>query len=268
LEKFCKNCGKIIPEERLNNSTCTCCRSCATSLANKKRGKLKQSTKEKISKSIKKYFASGKGLKTGNYNYNKYKLISECIALGILTNYYNTQYEDRYINQNRCKINTCPICGKTYTTYLTKSGRLRDFKTCSEECKQLKLSKTSKELVQRRIQNNTFIGWQSRNISSYPETFWKKVLNNNNIEYKHNFKFDKYFLDFYIIHNGKFIDLEIDGKQHKYPDRLESDKIRDIFITKNNIIVYRIDWNEINSERGKKLMEEKINKFLDFYKNI
>lgn len=54
----------------------------------------------------------------------------------------------------------------------------------------------------------------------------------------------------------------------KYPDRLESDKIRDNFITKNNIIVYRIEWNEINSEKGKLLMEEKINKFLDFYKNI
>lgn len=70
------------------------------------------------------------------------------------------------------------------------------------------------------------------------------------------------------MNNGKFIDLEIDGKQHKYPDRLESDKIRDNFITKNNIIVYRIEWNEINSEKGKLLMEEKINKFLDFYKNI
>jgi very-short-patch-repair endonuclease len=262
LEKFCKNCGKIIPEERLNNSTCTCCISCATALANKKRGKIKQSTKEKISESTKNTIIQKK-LKTGNY-----KLISECIALGILTNYYNIYYEDKYINTNKCKINICPICGKAYTTYLTKSGRLRDFKTCSEECKRLKMSKTSKELVQQRIQNNTFVGWQSRNISSYPEIFWKKVLNNNNIEYKHNFKFDKYFLDFYIMNNGKFIDLEIDGKQHKYLDRLESDKIRDNFITKNNIIVYRIEWNEINSEKGKLLMEEKINKFLDFYKNI
>ena len=262
MEKFCKNCGKIIPEERLNNSTCTCCRSCATALANKKRGKRKQSTKEKISKKINETFIE---------NCNKsseYKLISECINLGILTNYYNIQYEDKYINTNKCKINICPICGNTFSTYLTKSGKIKNFITCSEECKRLKLSKASKESVQQRIQNNTFIGWQSRNISSYPEIFWKKVLNNNNIEYKHNFKFDKYFLDFYIMNNGKFIDLEIDGKQHKYPDRLESDKIRDIFITKNNIIVYRIEWNEINSEKGKKLMEEKINKFLDFYKNI
>jgi len=36
----------------------------------------------------------------------------------------------------------------------------------------------------------------------------------------------------------------------------------------HNIIVYRIPWNAINTERGKLKMKEKIDAFLEFYKNI
>ena len=96
---------------------------------------------------------------------------------------------------------------------------------------------------------------------------------NNKIAYEH----DKpvrinnkhhYFLDFYIERNGKFIDLEIDGKQHQYKDRKESDIQRDKFLKDNGYLVYRINWNEINSENGKQIMKSKITKFLDFYNNI
>lgn len=76
------------------------------------------------------------------------------------------------------------------------------------------------------------------------------------------------FLDFYIEKNGVKIDLEIDGKQHKYEDRKENDEIRDLFVSEQGIKVYRIDWNEINSQKGKQLMEEKINKFLDYYNKL
>ena len=260
MEKFCENCGKVIPLERLNNKTNTCCRSCATILANKRRGKHTLETRQKISNNVKKYKI--------NSDKDNFKLISECIDLGILCNYNNVEYVDRYININRCKINICPICGKEYPTYLKSYGRLINYSACSNKCLKIKSGRIIKEKAIQRIKDGTFSGWKSRNILSYPEKFWINVLTNNKIEFKTNFPFDKYFLDFYIETNNRKIDLEIDGKQHKYPDRLESDKIRDIFVTKNNIIVYRIEWNEINSENGKKLMEEKINKFLDFYKNI
>ena len=112
-----------------------------------------------------------------------------------------------------------------------------------------------------------FVGWKTRNIKSYAETFWHNVLQNNNIEYISEYFIDKkYFLDFYIIKNGVEIDLEIDGKQHK--SRKEHDKIRDEYITSKGIVVYRIDWNEINSKKGSLMMKEKIDNFLDFYNNI
>ena len=93
-----------------------------------------------------------------------------------------------------------------------------------------------------------------------------KVLENNNIKFKHNFPFGKYFLDFYIEISNRKIDLEIDGKQHKYPDRQESDIKRDKFVTTNDIEVYRIEWNSINTEDGKKIMKEKIENFLKYIK--
>lgn len=90
------------------------------------------------------------------------------------------------------------------------------------------------------------------------------VLLNNNISYVHNKKEGKYFIDFAI--EDKKIALEIDGKQHKYPDRVLNDKIKDQYLIDIGWKVYRIDWNSINTDLGKTLMKEKINKFLEFYK--
>lgn len=73
-------------------------------------------------------------------------------------------------------------------------------------------------------------------------------------------------MDFYIVINGKEIDLEIDGKQHKY--RQEEDKIRDTFVKEHNVIVYRIKWNSINNDKGKNEMKEKIDTFLCFLQTL
>lgn len=116
-------------------------------------------------------------------------------------------------------------------------------------------------------------GWTSRNIESYPEKFWKKVLKNNSIDFEFNFYIKKsdlgcknemsgYFLDFKLKNN---IDLEIDGRQHHDLDRVESDKKRDKLLKANGWKIYRIEWNEINSDYGKRQMQEKIQQFLKWY---
>lgn len=159
---------------------------------------------------------------------------------------------------------TCVVCGKEFPYRTTNGKKL----TCSRECYHKLLS----QKIQERIKSGSHKGWQSRNILSYPEKFWIKVLQNNNIEYKANFPIKKHDLDSNLNYNCYFldfllqnkIDLEIDGDQHKY--RKESDIKRDELLIKNGYIVYRIDWNEINSENGKKLMKDKIDKFLTFYK--
>ena len=96
------------------------------------------------------------------------------------------------------------------------------------------------------------------------------VLKNNNICFKHNSHIKKYhyFLDFFIIKNGKLLDLEIDGKQHEYKDRKISDDIRDINLKNEGYLIYRIKWNSINDDKGKQLMKDKIDKFIEFYDNL
>lgn len=156
----------------------------------------------------------------------------------------------------------CKNCGKHFIS-------MRDAVYCSSECvhKSHDFRDKIRQAHLKSVQNGTHKGWVSRKIISYSEKFWMKVLDNNNIKYEHNFPFfNKYFLDFYIVIGDKKIDLEIDGKQHKL--RKEHDLQRDMFVKGHGVIVYRIDWNTINNEKGKQKMKYKIEGFLQFIQDI
>ena len=167
-------------------------------------------------------------------------------------------YEDKF----------CALCGKQLLKY-NKSGYCLD---CIRHAPELKtyrsnISKHASACTKRHVT------WLSRDKVSYPEKFWINVLNNNNILYEHNYMVPidnshRYFLDFYIKKHNTKVDLEIDGKQHKYTDRILHDTKRDKLLKALGYEVYRIEWNEINSQQGKDLMKNKINSFLLFYNNL
>lgn len=155
----------------------------------------------------------------------------------------------------------CKECGKklfkkTITGYCSNCYLTKYNKVFSTEVR-TKISKANKGRSRWNIH---------RNQISYAERFWKKVLENNKIDFKREVAVKQadeqhcYFLDF-VIGN---IDLEIDGKQHKDADRIISDTKRDEYLTSLGFKVYRIEWNEINSSTGKLLMKEKIRNFLIF----
>lgn len=168
-------------------------------------------------------------------------------------------------------IKRCPICGKQF------EGRT---KTCSKECGNIYRIKynhikeeTREKLsraVQKRIAEGRYKGWMTRNITSYAEKFFKKVLENNNITYEFNKPICKkelgieengnYFLDFALP--GK-VDLEIDGKQHKLEERHKHDLIRDERLTKNGWKVYRIEWKSL--PKNNDYIKKEIDKFLQWY---
>lgn len=235
--KYCEYCEKKLPFEKRFAKCCN--QSCGSSLGNKKKGLRSEETKQKISNTL------VEGIKQ-----HKYKLAN--------------QYGEYVYGIRKC---ICKYCNKEF-----ESNKFQKY--CSDECRQKSISKQMSLLRQKEIQNGIFQGWKSRNILSYPEKFWKNVLDKNNIEYITNYpvkqenNINNWFLDFFIEKNNIKIDLEIDGKQHKYIDRYESDKIRDLYLKSLGYIVYRIDWNEINTDNGKKLMEEKINNFLIFINNL
>lgn len=234
--KYCKYCGERIEYLRSKKSD-FCSEHCAKSYSNSKRV-LSEETKYKIGKSV------------------KISLLSKSERRD------NTTLKLKELHK------TCCICGSDFIVPIIKGDRYSKTKTCSDECKRKLMSINSKNSIEKRKENGTFTGWKTRNITSYSENFWKKVLDNNNIQYKREFYIDKYFLDFYIEYNNIKIDLEIDGKQHKYAERALSDKIRDEHIKSKDIVVYRIEWNEIKSKKGKELMKEKIDNFLKFVKTF
>jgi hypothetical protein len=131
--------------------------------------------------------------------------------------------------------------------------------------------------IRENVKTGKHQGWKTRNILSYPEKFFKKVLELNGFKDRFitNYPIKKselglvcdacYFLDFYFPEFK--LDLEIDGKQHSYEDRMISDKNRDESLTKNGYQVYRIKWKSLNKPEGKEFIRKEIEKFLEFIKN-
>lgn len=156
----------------------------------------------------------------------------------------------------------CVICGNEFTG-------TQKAKSCSEECK----IEILKRKMRERVESGNHKGWTSRNIESYPEKFFKKVLSLNEILYKFNYPVSKkslgisdsssYFLDFFIEINGKKLDLEIDGKQHEMDERKESDLRRDGILINNGYLVHRIKWKNPVNEVNKKYIKDEIGKLLE-----
>lgn len=269
----CQKCGKEFTQRttqsiinRNKHQKC-CCRACANSRNHT------EETKKKVSNSLNRFHENRGTSRKSNSPIHRKNL--------------SKTHNNKYVT-NRSKeilVHKCMYCGKeirakyiknVYCYDCAKERGLKNLLLWDENGKRIaseKFREAVRKSQQKLIKEGRHKGWQSRNIISYPEQFWMEVLQNNNIEYSFNHVVNKkthlglddnsnYFLDFLI--NGN-IDLEIDGKQHKYEDRAESDRIRDEILMKNNFIVYRVEWNEINSETGKQLMKEKIDNFLEFY---
>lgn len=113
-------------------------------------------------------------------------------------------------------------------------------------------------------------GWShvnnDKNRRSYPEKFFRKVLNNNSLFDKYtiyeNMPFGKYFLDFAII--DLKLNIEIDGQQHfRTQKAIDHDKIRNKYLIENGWKVYRISWLELNNDTKKTIVD-----FLNYLNTI
>jgi len=233
--KICPRCNKEHTKKGIY-----CSRECANVREHS------EETKQKISNSV----------NTNNKKNNKFmrkSSVYKCLNC-------EKEFKPRKKNQKFC----CHKCSGVYFFNNDITG----------EYNKNKLSKIFKQLYATgKIKVDP---WKIRyaHSISFPEQFFMKKLANNNIFYyrefivKTNNKSKFYYIDFALVKNGKKIDLEIDGRQHKYKERKESDKKRDIFLTSKNWIVYRVEWNEINTNKGKELMKQKIDDFLKFYESL
>lgn len=159
----------------------------------------------------------------------------------------------------------CTVCGKQFFQKKLET-------TCSKECYSKLVSRNSKEQYKKVVQEGRFKGWKPRTQESYPEKYWKEVLTNLGISFEREVRCIPgylYSLDFIIqLKNGLKVDLEIDGKQHWYDDRRQYDEKRNKIVRSNGFLVYRIDWNNLNSKRGKMKMHAKINQFVWWFNKV
>ncbi|MNV48894.1 hypothetical protein D3C71_1408210 [compost metagenome] len=80
---------------------------------------------------------------------------------------------------------------------------------------------------------------------SYPEQFFIKAIENefNDTDYVREFQIERYFIDFAWVE--KKIAIEIDGKQHEFKERKESDLRKDSVLINNGWKVLRIKWTDM-----------------------
>lgn len=220
---------------------------------------------EKCNKPVEKKFGSGRFCsrscacsRTFSEETNKKRSISNSVA--------NIK---RYDRVGRKPKYFCKSCSKQIPN--TKNGMCRSCLKSSGLMKEI-WSRNGKATQARLLAEGRYKGWKSRNISSFPETFWSNILNSNNISYEREFvvnwgepqKGEHYFLDFLLKCGDRLIDLEIDGGQHKLAENKKHDKVRDAKLAGLGYIVYRVDWNEVKTEEGKLQMKEKVESFLSW----
>ena len=162
--------------------------------------------------------------------------------------------------RDKLKPRSCIVCGKQFIPKLIGNGhKVSTSRVCSENC----CREHQRQMQLQIMGEGRHKGWMRRGKLSYAEKFWKTVLENNNIDFQYEYPVacnnTHYLLDFFIEPN---IDLEIDGKQHKYPDRAQHDLERTTHLEELGYIVYRIPW--INPAKQKDEVQNQINAFLEF----
>jgi very-short-patch-repair endonuclease len=190
---------------------------------------------EKTSKSITKYL-----LKTGKYiRKNAHKL-------------------PKSVQQKQSR--NCKRCNKSFFP-IRKSHRY-----CSKRCGSLNrvvTQQTREKLRQAQLKliaEGKHKGWQSRSKCkrSYAEQYVTDILNKNGIiekaDYQFEYRQNKWFIDFAFVDDK--IAIEIDGKQHNYPERKIKDEEKDTWLTANGWSVHRIKWKRPSVKARQELIKE------------
>ena len=103
------------------------------------------------------------------------------------------------------------------------------------------------ESRKQQIANNGGIWWSSRSKCkrSYAEEWTKHVLENetDGIKFCEEYHIGKWFLDF--AWPDRQIGLEIDGKQHEWPERQQMDKEKDDYCVSHGWKILRLKWSDI-----------------------
>ena len=114
--------------------------------------------------------------------------------------------------------------------------------------------------IHKSVEEGRWPGWKNRikGDASFAEKYFMERFDEKNVKYEREYKINRFFVDFAF--QAKKIVLEIDGKQHEYPERKTHDENRDKIIEKEGWKIYRIKWVKVGNNY------EMYDKFLEFLK--
>lgn len=141
------------------------------------------------------------------------------------------------------RIKNCPECGIEFVL------RRKSSKYCSRVCSSKNVMKNLSEESREKLKQNALdrharkdgIGFQERTKfkSSYPETLAEQFFENRKVPFERERKLGKWFADFLIYD----LVLEVDGQQHKLPERKLKDLEKDAYLRDLGYRVVRVEWD-------------------------
>jgi very-short-patch-repair endonuclease len=128
----------------------------------------------------------------------------------------------------------------------------------TEETK-LKISESRKKFIQENPHMSPWVYSHYTKRRSYAERYWKRVFNTYGVKFEEQYPVSLYCLDFAILEAK--IDVEIDGEQHYYDQRIvDSDKRRNEYLENLGWKIIRIRWSEykklINKQDRKRYVKK------------
>jgi very-short-patch-repair endonuclease len=185
----------------------------------------------------------------GSYGSGKYCSVKCARSRGPRTKEFKEKVSKK-LTKHVIEERVCPICSKKYNRS-TADKR----KTCSNSCgsvlkwqdpeyREYMSNVNSRTAKEKHSNPDVNFGWQTRKKikPSYPESIAIRFFEEHNIKFDREVKCGKYFIDFVV---GNYA-IEIDGQQHKLPERIEIDKIKNEVMTSEGYDIIRISYPEEN----------------------
>ena len=143
---------------------------------------------------------------------------------------------------------------------ITEESRLKRSKANSRPHTEETKNKISAARIKFLRENPHMVPYKLNHYSkgrSYPEEYWKTVLDSNNLIYEEQYQIGPYQLDFAFV--GSKIDLEIDGDQHHLDQRIvKSDIRRNEYLSSLGWKTIRVKWSDYKKLDDKKTFVEGI----------
>jgi very-short-patch-repair endonuclease len=167
-------------------------------------------------------------------------------------------------------IKECLTCGIDFWVTPSEAiGRQFCSRSCSGKHKRppasIKTRKKISDAQKKCVAEGRHSGWKSRSKvePSYAEKFFIGVLDSRGIKYTREMPFAGFFIDFAFPERR--LALEVDGRQHAMPDRIDADSRKDAALAAAEWSVVRVKWKNPVSKNNKEYIASEIRRFLTIY---